>query len=85
MHLLTGLLALLMDYNEEDECDCSDGGTCRCCLTRTALQEAAETYPAETLAAERAWGRDLERRFAPAVQLPRGTAVVGEQTAAAEA
>jgi hypothetical protein len=65
MDLLTGLLALLIEYHEDEECDCSRAGTCRCCLTRVALAEAARTYPEEFRGAEGAWWRELEARFAP--------------------
>ena len=65
MELLTGLLALLMEHHEDDDCDCERAGTCRCCLTRVALAEAARAYPAQFSAAEDAWWRELETRFAP--------------------
>jgi hypothetical protein len=78
MLLLTGLLALLMEYHDDEECDCEEVGTCRCCLTTAALKEAAEVYPVELAAAERAWGRDVEARFTrPRVRLPEGSEVVG--------
>ena len=65
MELLTGLLALLIEYHEDEECDCGRAGTCRYCLTRVALAEAARAYPAQFTAAEDAWWRELETRFAP--------------------
>ena len=65
MDLLTGLLALLLEYHEDEECDCGRSGTCRYCLTRVALAEAARTYPREFVAAEATWWRELEARFPP--------------------
>ena len=65
MELLTGLLGLLLEYHEDEECDCAGDGTCRCCLTRAALAEAARAHPEQFTAAEAAWWRDLEARFAP--------------------
>jgi hypothetical protein len=65
MDLLTGLLGLLLEYHEDEECDCSKAGTCRCCLTRVALAEAARRYPEEFRGAEGAYWRELETRFAP--------------------
>ena len=65
MDLLTGLLALLLEFHEDEECDCANTGTCRYCLTRVALAEAARTYPRELVAAEGTWWRELEARFAP--------------------
>ncbi|HET6764506.1 MAG TPA: hypothetical protein VFH27_12570 [Longimicrobiaceae bacterium] len=65
MQLLTALLALLMEYHDDDECDCDGEGTCRHCLTDAALAEAGGVYPDELSAADRTWGRHLEARFAP--------------------
>lgn len=65
MQLLTGLIVLLLEYHEEDDCDCAQDGTCRCCLTRTALDEAAREHPEAYTLAEGAWWRDVEARFAP--------------------
>lgn len=70
MDLLTGLLALLLEYHEDEECDCNRAGTCRYCLTRVALAEAARRYPAEFSNAEGAWWRELEARFAPRRKRP---------------
>ena len=81
MQLLTGLIVLLMEYNEEDDCDCEEAGTCRCCLTRAALDEATRAFPDAFVAAEGAWWREVEARFAPAAAVP---AVVVSQVQAPE-
>jgi len=81
MDLLTGLLALLLEYHEAEECDCSRAGTCRYCLTRVALAEAARTYPREFTSAEGTWWRELEARFAPRRKRPAApplSALAGE-------
>ena len=81
MQLLTALLALLMEYHDDDECDCDGAGTCRHCLTDAALAEAGGVYPDELSAADRTWGRHLEARFAPVRVQVAAPVVVHEEPA----
>jgi hypothetical protein len=78
MDLLTGLLGLLLEYHDDEECDCDTAGTCRYCLTRVALAEAARMHPEQFAAAEGAWWRELEARFAPhhKREVPRSLTIV---------
>lgn len=63
MDLITGLLAILLEYFGQDRCTCADGGTCIHCIASRALDEAEASLPSQFAAANVASGPALRRRF----------------------
>lgn len=78
MELITGLLALLLDYVGQDRCSCEDAGTCLHCVSSRALDEAETELPAAFAVANSLPGPAVHRRF----QQPLAAAGADEPRAA---
>ena len=63
MEVITGLLALLLDYYGQDRCTCEEAGTCLHCISSRALDEAETELPAAFAAANFLSGPAVNRRF----------------------
>lgn len=63
MKLITGLLALLLDYAGQDRCGCEGAGSCIHCVASRALEEAETSLPAEFAEANTLSGPAVCRRF----------------------
>lgn len=72
MDLITGLLALLLDYFGLDRCDCDAAGTCLHCVSSRALDEAEKELPAAYAAANHLSGPAVHRRFQEPIASPSG-------------
>lgn len=78
MELITGLLALLLDYVTQDGCSCEEAGTCLRCISSRAVDEAEMELPAAFAAANFLSGPAVHRRF----QQPLAAVGAGEPGAA---